>query len=338
MNHERRALVRAFGAAGATSLVGWPWNSAFAESPPETTTIRLVHDPAICLAPQYVAEELLRVEGFSQVEYVSVPTGASEPDPYQLLVQGRADLTTDAAPTLVPAIDAQRPIVVLAGIHGGCYELFGNERVRAIRDLKGKRIAISALGSGEHVYVASMLAYIGMDPRRDVIWLEGHTEDGMMRLFIDGKADALLAFPPQPQQLRLQKVGHVIVNTTQDRPWSQYFCCMLAGRREFVRSYPVATKRALRAILKAADICAREPERTARYLVAKGFESSYAIALEVVKDVSYSAWRTFDPENTLRFYALRLHEAGMIKSTPQKLLAQGTDFRFLNELKRELKA
>jgi hypothetical protein len=38
-----------------------------------------------------------------------------------------------------------------------------------------------------------------------------------------------------------------------------------------------------------------------------------------------------------RFYALRLREAGMIKSTPQRLIAQGTDWRFLNELKKELK-
>jgi NitT/TauT family transport system substrate-binding protein len=59
----------------------------------------------------------------------------------------------------------------------------------------------------------------------------------------------------------------VVVNSSLDRPWTQYFCCMLAGNREFVRKHPVATKRALRAILKAADVCAREPERAARFLV-----------------------------------------------------------------------
>ena len=49
-------------------------------------------------------------------------------------------------------------------------------------------------------------------------------------------------------------------------------------------------------------------------------------------------WREFDPEDSLRFYALRLHEVGMIKSSPNTILAEGTDWRFLNELKRELKA
>jgi NitT/TauT family transport system substrate-binding protein len=58
---------------------------------------------------------------------------------------------------------------------------------------------------------------------------------------------------------------------------------------------------------------------------------------EVLKDVSYSRWRDYTPEDTVRFYALRLHEAGMVKTNPQKIIAQGTDWRFLAELRKELK-
>jgi NitT/TauT family transport system substrate-binding protein len=137
--------------------------------------------------------------------------------------------------------------------------------------------------------------------------------------------------------MREQQIGHVVISSTVDRPWSQYFCCMLAGNREFVRTNPMATKRALRAILKAADFCADEPEQSARFLVEQGYTKNYDHALQVMKAIPY-AWREFSAEDTLRFYALRLHEVGMLKSTPQELLAQGTDWRFLNELKRELKA
>lgn len=124
-----------------------------------------------------------------------------------------------------------------------------------------------------------------------------------------------------------------------DRPWSQYFCCMVAGNSEFTRKHPVATTRALRAVLKAVDICANEPEWTARFLVDHGYAQQYNSALQAMQEMgmAYGMWREYDPEDTMRFYALRLHEAGMIKSTPQKLIAQGTDWRFLNELKRELK-
>jgi NitT/TauT family transport system substrate-binding protein len=130
----------------------------------------------------------------------------------------------------------------------------------------------------------------------------------------------------------------VILSTVMDRPWSQYLCCMVFSNRDFARDHPVATKRALRAILKAADVCAAEPERAARRLVDGGFTLRYDYALQTLTELPYDRWREFDAEDTMRFFALRLHEVGMIKSSPNTLLAEGTDWRFLNELKRELKA
>ncbi len=181
-----------------------------------------------------------------------------------------------------------------------------------------------------------MLAYVGTNPH-EVTWITGKDLRNAMDLFVEGKADAFVGYAQEPAELRLKKVGQVIVDTAQDRPWSQYFCCMVVANRDFAQRNPVATKRALRAILKAADVCAAEPERVARYLAAKLYEPRYAIGLEVMKNALYTRWREANPEDTIRFYALRMQEVGMIKSTPQKLIAQGTDWRFLNELKRELK-
>jgi NitT/TauT family transport system substrate-binding protein len=181
-----------------------------------------------------------------------------------------------------------------------------------------------------------MMAYVGLDPRKDIRWVT-HPRAEAKRLLADGKVDAYLGFPPDPQELRAKKIGHVVVNSAVDRPWSQYFCCMATGNREFVRKHPVATKRALRAVLKSADICALEPERAAQTLVDRGFTPRYDYALQTLKDIPYNRWREYDPEDTVRFYALRLHEVGMIKSSPQQIIAQGTDWRFLNELKRKLK-
>jgi NitT/TauT family transport system substrate-binding protein len=129
----------------------------------------------------------------------------------------------------------------------------------------------------------------------------------------------------------------VIVNTGIDRPWSQYFCCVLAGNRDFVSKHPVATKRVLRAIMKATDFCAAEPARAARKIVDAGFIERYDYAQQVLKEIPYAKWRTYDPEDTLRFYSLRLREVGMIMSTPNKIIAEGTDWRAWKELKRELK-
>jgi NitT/TauT family transport system substrate-binding protein len=293
----------------------------------------MVQIPSICQSPQYIAEDLLRAEGFTDVQYVKK---RGTEDIEKALATAEVDINGHFAAPLILRIEAGDPIVVLAGEHAGCFELFGSDRVQGIRDLKGKTVGVPALDSSRYVFLASMVAHVGLRLQKD-IQVVTHTAAESMRSLATGKIDGYLGFPPEPQELRAKKIGHVVVNSATDRPWSQYFCCLLAANREFVRKNPVATKRALRAIVKATNICALEPARVARFLVDENFTSNYDYALGTLTSLPYGRWREFDAEDTLRFYALRLHEAGLIKSTPQKVLAQGTDWRFLNEIRKELK-
>jgi len=301
-----------------------------AEPPPETRRIRIAKVPAICLAALYVAEDLLRGEGFTDVQYVEMEL----PEIARSVATGRIDFSAETIPDLIMELDAGGPIVIVAGLHVGCYELVGGDRVRKISDLRGKRVAVA--DRGRRAFISSMAVQVGLDPRKDIQWVERSGEEAM-QLLAEGKVDAYVGFPPEPQAMRARKIGYVVVNTATDKPWSQYFCCLMFSNREFVRQNPVATKRAMRAILKADRICATEPERAARTIVDRGFTSSYTYALQTMKDVPYGRWREYSHEDTIRFYALRLHEAGMIRSSPTKLIAQGTDWRFFNELKKELK-
>ena len=70
----------------------------------------------------------------------------------------------------------------------------------------------------------------------------------------------------------------------------------------------------------------------------KGYTKNYDYALEAMRNILYNRWREYDPEDTLRFYALRLHDAGMIKTSPDDIIKQGADWHFLNEIKAELKS
>jgi NitT/TauT family transport system substrate-binding protein len=333
---RRRLLTIALSMAGASGLVRAPFVLA-AEGALETTTVRIfANRPGICVAPQYIAEPLLQAEGFTDVRFVGLTATTGAPAA-QAVGSGNADFTVTFAAQLAIAIDGGAPITLLSGVHVGCFELFGNEGVRSITDLKGKSVGVQGLGSSQHVYAASIAAYVGLDPTKDIHWAINLAVKPT-ELYEKGQIDAFVGFPPEPQDLRVRHIGHVVVNSAVDRPWSQYFCCMLAGNREFVRKNPVATKRVLRAILKAADLCVREPPSVARQLVDTGFTDRYDYALQTLGELTYDKWREYDPEDTLRFYALRLHEAGMVKSSPQKIIAEGTDWRFLDEVKRELKA
>jgi NitT/TauT family transport system substrate-binding protein len=328
---SRRHFLASASLAGVAGILG-AGRSLADEGPLETTTVRLTTAAGICIAPQYLAGELLRADGFTDVRFVPAMKG---PPGAVMIGHGEADFTSTFAASVILPIDEGERITALAGIHRGCYELFANERIQTIVDLKGKRVAVPALRSSPHLYLSVLAKHIGLDPRRDIQWVTG---PALLELFAAGEVDAFLGFPPEPQELRARGIDRVILDTGTERPWSQYYGCMLLGNRDYVRNYPVATKRVLRAILKSIDYCAAEPSRAAQQLVDGGFADRLDYAQQTLSEVPFSAWRDYDPEDSMRFYALRLHEVGMIKSSPNAILADGTDWRFLNELKRELKA
>ena len=325
----RRQFMTTLSLAGAAAFTGaLPLQAA--EGPPEISTVRFVKIPGDCLAPQYIGEELLRGEGFTDIRYVEKPGNALP----ESIAREEADFGFDFAPDSVAMIDRGVAITVLSGVHVGCIELLAKQSIRSVSDLKGKRVGIPGFGNSSHVHITLMAAEVGLDPSKDIDWVVGSEK----QLFIDGKIDAFIGVSPDPQELRARQIGHVLLKTAVDRPWSQYFCCMLIGNREFVRNYPAASKRVVRTILKAADFCAADPAGAAQWLVDRGLTPRYDYALQMLSELPYDKWREYDHEDTIRFYALRMYEAGFVKSSPQKIIAEGTDWRFLNELKRELKA
>ena len=346
---SRRHLLTNIAVAGATGFAGLTAaglyggrKSVAAEPPPEVTTIRFEKDSATCIAPQ-VFQELLHAEGVTDIRYVDLTedhlrrADAANSDALtDMIARREVDFGRTFAPALMMGMNAGAPVMVLSGLHLGCFEVFGKKEIRSLGDLKGRAVGTYIYNSPDKPLLTIMLSLVGLHPNRDVRWVR----DASLRpmdLFVQGKIDAFLASPPELQEVRAKNIGHVIVSSITDRPWSQYYCCMLATNTEFARKYPVATKRVLRATLKATDLCVSEPDRVARLLIEQGYSTRYDYALQALSEIRYDVWREYDAEDTLRFYGLRLQEAGLIQASPQTLIAEHTDWRFLNELKRELK-
>jgi NitT/TauT family transport system substrate-binding protein len=175
---SRRKFLGWLTLAGTAGVLGVQATRVAAEPPPETTTLRLMRLPSICEAPAQVAGDLLVGEGFSEVHYVQ---GAVSPDGYKALAAGTVDIALLFAGGVVTRIDTGAPLVLIGGIHGGCFELFGSARVHSVHDLKGKIVAVPALGSHQHLFVASIAAYVGLDPRTDIHWAIHRGPEAMQR-------------------------------------------------------------------------------------------------------------------------------------------------------------
>jgi NitT/TauT family transport system substrate-binding protein len=340
MQNRRHFLKTSFslaaaGVAGAAALVR-ARRSVAEEAPPETTSLRLLSfkNDVTCIAPLDILDDLLRDEGFADVRYV---IGGDSHSPSQRVGRGDVDFIQNFAATAVLSIDAGVPAVMLAGVHPACFELFAHESIRSVVDLKGKTVGVfdTTGGVSDHVMLKIIAASVGLDPARDINWV-GFGSGDPKGLLTDDKIDAFMTFPPFAQEARARKTGHVILNSAVDRPWSQYFCCMFSGNADFIRRNPIATKRVVRAMLRATDICAAKPDWVAQRLVDRGFTPRYDYARQGLDDVSYRSWREYDAEDTVRFWALRERELGMIKASPDKIIATGTNWRFLKEVRKEL--
>jgi NitT/TauT family transport system substrate-binding protein len=333
IRQSRRRFLASASVAAAGVLGTQP--SLADDGPLETTTVRLPRwvNRGYCWTAEYIAGELMRADGLTDVRYVE---GDRSLDSSEWIARGETDFDLNYPPNQINSIDAGVPIKVLTGLHSGCLELIAIDSIHSITNLRGKRIGVTHFNSSAHTWLVLMAAYVGLDPVDDLLWVETGKATPA-ELFAEGRIDAFLASPPNGQKMRAREIGHPILDNAVDRPWSEYFCCMISGSTDYVSKYPVATKRVLRAILKAADLCVSDPQWAAQQAIDRGFLPPDGYALQTLKEIRYDRWRDYDPEDSLRFYALRMQETGMIRSTPQQIIAEGTDWRFLNEIKRELK-
>ena len=151
----RRRFLTTLSMTGSAGLLR-PSRALAAEGALETTTVGLTKVPGICLAPQHVAEELLRAEGFTEIRYVDTPPGVLPP--------GKADFTKLYAVNSLRQINAGDPITALSGVHVGCFELFAQGGIRGVLDLKGKSVGVQAIGSLGNTLVLMMVAQVGLSP------------------------------------------------------------------------------------------------------------------------------------------------------------------------------
>jgi NitT/TauT family transport system substrate-binding protein len=306
-----------------------------ADAPLETTSIRLWSLPNIqCIAAQYMAEPFLREEGFTDVQY---PRYAPK-DVRPALGNAEMDFGVGYAAAWIPMIDAGLPLVMLGGVHVGCWQVFATGDIKSLRDFKGKTVSVISPTFTDGIFMAMTLNDVGLDMNKDVN-VVNYPPSENARILSSGEVDAVVAFPPISKDLRVKGIGKVVLNSLTDPPWSNYYCCTAVANREWMAKHPVAAKRALRALVKGADVVAKDPDQSARFMVDRGYSDNFDYTCDILKEIPYNnIWRDFDPVDSVRFYALRLKQAGLIQSTPDEILKRGTDFRYLKQLGKELQS
>lgn len=302
--------------------------------PPETTTLR-ISGGGLCDPTFYTAADYLLEEGFTDAKLLPLSIAA--------VARGEVDIGAGYSQWIVTNVDAGKPIVALAGIHTGCAEVWTRPGISTIGDLKGKTIAVNVKDVTTDVWYgfwAALLAYVGINPLRDVNFVEYGESASIVDIFLRGQSDATLALAGAAPLLGAYplNIGKLLINTHEDRPWSQYYCCQIVANRDWARKNPNAARRVTRALLRANDRVAKDLPAAVRAAAVQGMFASpttYDIALAVGKRCTFE-WRDLDAQESLRFYALQLADQKLVKGSPQQLVAQASDFGYVEELKRQI--
>jgi NitT/TauT family transport system substrate-binding protein len=316
--------------------------TAAGEPPPEVTSIRVPRTRSGCNAPFIYAEEFLREEGFAEVRNVFAEQA------YLLIdevAEGSIDIAYHFIPPLLHAVEHGVPIVMLGPAHTACAQVVAADYVADLADLRGRRLGIAPLSvpqPGDFAFATSLLQWIGISSLDDVELVPVVVADITTGLGSD--FDAVFTYPPLSYSALESRSSsgpgsgqrHIIFDSSVDEPWSRQLCCALFARRQFVEDNPVATKRALRAVLRALDHGASDLGALAGAMLKKGWLAREDYANRALAELTFGAWRTHDLAASMRFYGLYLHEAGLIQSTPEQLIQKGTDLTLFNELKSEL--
>jgi NitT/TauT family transport system substrate-binding protein len=338
---SRRAAIRGFGLAGiglsAAAVLGCSSggdDKAKVEPPPEVTAIRLPQSTPLCESAQFLAEKYLANEGFTDVKFVpyQAPTV-----PWMLVSSGEADFGVDNLSLLLRS-DAGEPVTFLGGFHTGCGAWVANDSIKTAGDFKGRTIGVGGMDplvNFDYLATQVYLGNAGLNPGRDVTFtLRPGPLAQLTQPFNEGKFDGFWAGVPVLFQARAAKLGHEVSNMMMDKPWSDNYCCGVGANRNFVQKNPVATKRALRALMMASDEAEHQPETAARYIVDKGYRPNYDDVIQSFKEMGHNRWREMDHEASARFWLRSFQSAGLLKGTPEKLLSDSVNLSFLNELKK----
>lgn len=297
---------------------------------PETTTIRIACAP--CDAQIMIAERYLKQEGFTNIEITDV-------NAISALASGRIDMGTMFPHNLANMVQAGQRVVALVGLHPGCAEIWAQPDIASLRDLRGKTIVVpvKTLASSAYTYPAIVLRQAGVNPA-DVNFVV-QAGANPVALYLEGKNDVVFVATTGAVALAVNPAnkGHRVHDMMKDDPWAKIDCCLLVTRQEWYSANPVAAKRAVRAIFRAADFQPDDRADAVKLVTDRGLfggANNYRIVLGAANMVPGN-WRDLDVEKSVRFFGQLLADVGLLRISVDDV-AKAVDPRILRELKAEL--
>jgi NitT/TauT family transport system substrate-binding protein len=252
----------------------------------QSNKVKVCYIGLTCEPPIYVAYEM----GFFKEEGLDVELVKTDWDSMRDgLGLGRFDATHTLIMYMLNPIDRGLDIKLTGGIHSGCLRIQSgiNTDIETVKDLKGKRIGISHMGSPPFLFASRVLAKNGIDPQKEVEWVI-YPSDSMELALDQGQVDAVANSEPIGTILLAKNKVRKIVDQGTDQPYSEEFCCVTALNGTFAANNPKAAAGVTRALLKAAKWVDANKTAAAKLAVDKGYlAATPELNVQAIREVTY---------------------------------------------------
>lgn len=261
---SRRHFMRNLGLLGAGLSASSLLPSTVLAQDNSLTTVKLAWgQTAVCQSPISVALK----QGFFKKYGLNVePVNFSGPTDalLQAIATGQADGGIGMALRWLKPLEQGFDVDLTVGTHGGCMRLLTpeNSGINSVKDLVGKSVAVTDQASPIRNFFAIQLAKLGIDPDKQVNWLQ-YPADLFGEALRKGEVQALATDDPQGWLLK-QQHQLVEVDNNLNGEYANLTCCVLGLRGSLVRDNPAVAQAITQAIVDAQQWTAQHPSETAK--------------------------------------------------------------------------
>ena len=289
--------------------------------------------PTACFAPIFIGKEegYYATEGFTGI--VDLPMYKSAAESKEAAALGKADWTFVSMVSAIVGLDKFANYKIVAGLHVGCHEIIAQLDITSVNELEGKTVAIPGIGSTQHLVLLSALYGEGVDPEK--VDLVVYPSAEMPALLKAGKIDAAMGWPPIPEICSMEGIGHTILSTTLDPPWSDHMCCVLIAHTPWMEKNPEALRRVIKATYLAAAAVDADPPGMAKVLIDKGYAKNLPATTLALAKIPWLKFKFHHPEETIIYYAEDLYNFGITTHDADWIL-EGCDWSYYEDVLEEM--
>jgi NitT/TauT family transport system substrate-binding protein len=274
----------------------------------------------VCEAPLFAAYE----NGYFKDEGLDCELVHTDWDAFQSgMAFDRFDATHTLVSYMIKPIEKGLDVKLTGGVHGGCLRIQAGVKtsIHSVEDLRGKRIAVSTLGSPPMIFASRVLAAHGMDPLKDVSWVI-YPADVTEIVLNNGQVDAVADSEPIGSLLLNRNCVRTITDQMLDARYKDEFCCVIVVSGRLVRGDPATAAKLTRAIMRGAKWVGVNPRVAAKIEVEKRYVSKADVELNaaVLTKLRYEP-RVNTCRSGIENQCLELKEAHVLDAStdPRKL-------------------